>query len=94
MTAIANLNKMAIKYKKMSTTKNPLTFYKEAERFILRTVKQECYYSEINCLRSGKAILGSTPIVGLSPVLDGERILRVADAWDVPISIQERRHQC
>ncbi|XP_052680227.1 uncharacterized protein LOC128160994 [Crassostrea angulata] len=77
VTAIANLNKMAIKYKKESTTKNPLTFYKEAEQFILRTIQQECYYSGINCLRSGKAIPGSSPIVSLSPVLDGEGILRV-----------------
>lgn len=50
VTAIANLNKMATKYKKESTTKNPLTFYKEAEQYILRTIQQECYYSEINCL--------------------------------------------
>lgn len=77
VTAIANLNKMAIKYKKESTTKKPLTFYKEAEQFILRTIQQECYYSGINCLRSGKAIPGSSPIVSLSPVLDGEEILRV-----------------
>lgn len=32
VTAVANLNKIATKYKKESTTKNPLTFYKEAEQ--------------------------------------------------------------
>lgn len=77
VTAVANLNKMATQYRKESTTKNPLTFYKEAEQFILRTIQQECYSSEINCLRSGKAIPGSSPIVSFSPVLDCDRILRV-----------------
>lgn len=37
-TAIANLNKMATKYKKESSTKNPLTFCKEADLFMLRTI--------------------------------------------------------
>lgn len=37
ITAVAHLNKMATKYKKESTT-NPLTLYKEAEQFILRTM--------------------------------------------------------
>lgn len=68
---------MATKYKKESSTKNPLKFYKGAEQFILRKIQQECFYSEINCLRSGKAIPGSNPIVSLSLVLDSEEILRV-----------------
>lgn len=38
ITAVAHLNKMATKYKKESTTKTPLTLYKEAEQFILRTI--------------------------------------------------------
>lgn len=38
ITAVTYLNKMATKYKKENTTKNPLTLYKEAEQFILRTM--------------------------------------------------------
>ncbi|XP_062619955.1 uncharacterized protein LOC134281515 [Saccostrea cucullata] len=75
--ALANINKLAARFSKRSSPKDPLTLYKEAERFILKTIQQEFYSKELNCLYSNQPLPKNSSILPLSPILDEGGLLRV-----------------
>ncbi|XP_062594609.1 uncharacterized protein LOC134256031 [Saccostrea cucullata] len=75
--ALANINRLAARFSKRSSLKDPLTLYKEAEQFILKTIQQEFYSKELNCLYSNQPLPKNSSILPLSPILDEEGLLRV-----------------
>ena len=77
VTALANINKLAARFRKGSTTKDFLAYCKEAECFILKTIQQEFYGNEIKCLRDNQPLPRNSSVLPLSPILDGEGLLRV-----------------
>ena len=71
------MNKLAARFRKGSTTKDFLAYRKEAECFILKTIQQEFYGNEIQCLRDNQPLPRNSSVLPLSPILDGEGLLRV-----------------
>ncbi|XP_062620904.1 uncharacterized protein LOC134282517 [Saccostrea cucullata] len=54
-----------------------LSYYQRAEHFLIKTVQQEVYAEEIDCLRSSQPLPQNSSILTLDPFIDDEGIIRV-----------------